>query len=718
MNRHSRWSSFLLGSVLGAAAISSTAAAADKPAAAKQSVAPRRPEVPAAAPGSGLTNPVDLILQPYFATSRITLPQAVDDRTFARRVWLDTIGLLPTPEQLAEFVTDTAPDKRTALVRKLLANKRAYAEHWLTFWNDALRNDYRGTGYIDGGRKQITGWLYAALENNMPFDQFVRELISPNSESEGFIKGIVWRGVVNASQVPPVQAAQNVSQVFLGINLKCASCHDSFINDWKLADAYGLASVFAEGPLEMHHCDQPIGEFAPMKFLFPELGELDAAQPRAERLRRLADVITSRENGRLTRTMVNRLWARLLGRGLVMPVDEMDKEPWNRDLLDWLAADLADQKFDLKQTLERILTSRAYQMPPVGISEDHKAEFVFRGPAVRRLSAEQFVDAVASLTGPAYAAAVAPVNPPTKLDARWIWNDANAAQATAGGRIFLRKTFELPAVPTQAVAVVSADNQLTLFVNGKRLGESREWQKPLRVDLREHLKQGKNVIAVEAINWPDAATKSGLEFSSPNAAGLIFASRIRIGQADSAVEQVFDLGSNATWTWSAELKEGWELPEFNAEAWKPAADLADANGGPWKLSGALQAALAAPAASGVFIRASLANADPLQMALGRSNREQVVTDRPAAATTLQALELTNGETLDRLLKQGGQRCLAEAAGDGSKLIQRVYAQALGRSPSAAESALAAELIGTPPTQAGVEDLLWAIIMLPEFQLIY
>ena len=80
-------------------------------------------------------------------------------------------------------------------------DRRAYADHWLSFWNDLLRNDYAGTGYIDGGRKQITDWLYRALTDNIPYDRFVRELISPSAESEGFIKGIKWRGSVNASQV-------------------------------------------------------------------------------------------------------------------------------------------------------------------------------------------------------------------------------------------------------------------------------------------------------------------------------------------------------------------------------------------------------------------------------------------------------------------------------------------------------------------------------------
>src|SRR6201999_2543926 len=151
----------------------------------------------------------------------IKSPQPVSDRVFARRVYLDAIGLLPPTSELKAFEKSRNPDKRKMLVRELLSRKEAYAQNWLTFWNDLLRNDYRGTGYIDGGREQITQWLYQALVDNKPYDQFVAELVNPSAASEGFAKGIVWRGTVNASQMPQMQAAQNISQVFLGLNLKC-----------------------------------------------------------------------------------------------------------------------------------------------------------------------------------------------------------------------------------------------------------------------------------------------------------------------------------------------------------------------------------------------------------------------------------------------------------------------------------------------------------------
>ena len=270
---------------------------------------------------------------------------------------------------------------------QLLSDNRRYAEHWLTFWNDLLRNDYRGTGYIDGGRKQITRWLYSALATNMPYDRFVATLINPTEESQGFTKGIVWRGAVNASQTPPMQAAQNISQVFMGINLKCASCHDSFVDDWTLADSYGLASVYSEEPLEMVRCDKPTGKFATLKFLYPELGIISADKPRAERLEELAALITQPKNGRLSRTIVNSLWAIFLGRGLVEPIDNMEAAAWNVDVLDWLAEDLVEHGYNLKRTMRQILTSRAYQLPTAPDAPASSVTYQFRGPEVRRLSA-------------------------------------------------------------------------------------------------------------------------------------------------------------------------------------------------------------------------------------------------------------------------------------------------------------------------------------------
>jgi hypothetical protein len=256
-------------------------------------IAPLKPrKVVLPAPVKGREHPIDRIVDAYVAANKAMPPRTMDDATFLRRVHLDLIGQLPAPSELDAFLADRNEHKRERKVQSLLEDSRAYSDHWFTFWNDLLRNDFVGTGYIDGGRKPITVWLYNSLAANKPYDKFVREMIVPTPDSEGFAKGIKWRGAVNASQVVELQFAQNIGQVFFGANLKCASCHDSFIDSWKLDDAYGIAAVIADSPLEVNRCDKPQGRKASAKFLFPELGKIDAVAPKAARLQQLADLIT------------------------------------------------------------------------------------------------------------------------------------------------------------------------------------------------------------------------------------------------------------------------------------------------------------------------------------------------------------------------------------------------------------------------------------------
>ncbi len=486
-----------------------------------------------------LKNPIDRLLSDYFTKNKVTPGPLVDDRTFARRVYLDLNGLLPPVEELEKFVADKSPGKREALVDRLLDRKKAYTEHWLTFWSDMLRNAYRGTGYIDGGRSRIDGWLYASLYENKPYDKFVHDLISGSSGSAGFINGIRWRGNVNESQRREMQAAQNVGQVFMGTNLKCASCHDSFVNQWKLADAYALASVFSDKPLELHRCDKPTGKMAKVGFLYPQLGTIDAKAPRAAKMKQLADMMILPQNGRLSRTVVNRLWANFMGRGIVESVDDLDQPPFSSDLLDWLAKDLTANGYDLKHTMRLICTSRVYQTRAVGAPRPGASAVVFRGPLVKRMSAEMFADAISSLTG--------------------------------------------------------------------------------------------------------------------------------------------------NWSGRAAIK----LPKVSPSKEPP-----------------------------VGIRAALTNEDALTRVLGRPNREQVVTRRESIATTLQAIELTNGKTLDTKLKNGAKRWLNESGKSPGSMIDKIYLAAIGRHPTESERVVAKELVGEKARADGVADLLWALTMLPEFQLIY
>ena len=390
---------------------------------------PRNPPLPVST-RADITNPIDLWVDKYFNTNKISWPQIVDDRIFLRRIYLDVIGMLPSPEEQKEFFNDPRADKRSIKIKQLLARNDDYALHWLTFWNDALRNDYTGTGYITDGRFNVTDWLYKSLQSNKPYDQFVKELISPNKESKGFIEGIRWRGVINASQTTQMQAAQNVSQVFLGLNLKCASCHNSFISDWKLDDAYAFANIFSDSTLEINRCDIPTGKKAGTRILWQQLGEIDSTANRTEKLKQLAEYLTKPANGRLYRTIVNRMWAQLLGRGLIEPVDAMDNEPWSQDLLDWMASDFTNNQYDLKEMIYLITSSKAYQLPSVGINNANmiaNGNYKFAGRLRKRISAEQFIDALSSILTPVYSDSLIKYNPFGKVS----WDKTNQKFARA-----------------------------------------------------------------------------------------------------------------------------------------------------------------------------------------------------------------------------------------------------------------------------------------------
>jgi mono/diheme cytochrome c family protein len=766
---------------------------------------------------------IDNLLASYFAEKGIAFAAPVEDRVFARRIYLDLVGLLPTPEQLDAFLQNPASDKRAQLVRQLLADKRNYADHWLTFWNDLLRNDYKGVGFIDGGRKQISGWLYQALIENKPYDRFVAELVNPSKASEGFSRGIIWRGTVNASMLPPMQAAQNVSQVFLGVNLKCASCHDSFVNDWTLADAYGLAAVYSDEPLELIHCDKPTGKKSAPRFLYPEVGALDPAAPKAERLQRLAEIITGPQNGRLARTLVNRLWARLLGRGLVEPLDDMEQRAWNRDLLDWLAEDFVAHDYDVKRTLEIICTSRAYQLPAVEWPRE-KEEFVFRGPLTRRLTAEQFSDALSALSGDwnrlpsslefdfgasglagglkmpqwiwtgepvelgaqrgsaraarsALADAVknltaaqgkaevaagqggAALEEARKLveqataaaqTAQWYLNDATQLRpAPSPGailpesdrhRVVFRKAFTLPAVPAEAFGAILASQSWQVQVNGREAKAlQRDGFRNGRIalfDLRPLLQAGENVIVLNVsshtekqMNDVERAKFLASLTHLNKVSGTAFYARIELKDSEP-----LQITTDATWRVRRSPEGRWGAVDFADADWALAQPLPagvtpvdegpslqpitrkDFANLPVELGPQLSPVVSTAAHVGE-IRAALLAADPLQVALDRPNREIVTPVRLSVATTLQALELTNGSTLNAKLQKAAVKLAPEAKAAPAAWLEKVYRHALGRAPSPAELGIATEILGEPVSAEGVADFLWSLVNLPEFQLI-
>ena len=693
---------------------------------------PRQVSLPPAT--DGRTNPIDRLLDDYLTKNKLPRPAPIDDATFARRVSLDLVGLLPTPRRLEAFLADSRADKRERYVHELLNDDVAYAEHWLTFWNDLLRNDYTGTGFITGGRKQISRWLYDALATNMPYDQFARELIAPpTADSDGFADGIRWRGEVSAGQTVEIQFAQSVGQSFLGINLKCASCHDSFIDRWKLDEAYGLAAIYANTPLEIHRCDKPIGKKAQASWLFPELGQVDPKAPQPERLKQLAALLTHPENGRFTRTIVNRFWHRLMGRGIVHPVDAMQTAPWNADLLDYLAVQLAEKGYDLKQTLLLIATSQAYQSRCEIVGDDvDERSYVYRGPRAKRLTAEQFVDAVWQLMDRAPTKFDAPllrgkVEPAAitaeVLSGKWIAPQPAETPATGAKPATehtYRAKFTLPTAPQQAVAVMASSDGSSLLVNGKpaATGTPRSASKPILIT--PLLRAGPNefLLTVSPGRAPSNGSAAYIEVRATLADGTLrrfatddlWQSTPHKPDRNGKVVEVVPLKPG-------EVRKPGEAEKTVEPRWSPVVILPTPD---WSAS--LDAEIRSGLVRGSLkvehpVRASLVKSDFLMRSLGRPNRDQIVSVRPSELTTLEAIDLSNGNILADALAAGAPKLLTAHAGKPADLITTVYRAALSRSPTSDELAAATEILGTAPTAKNVEDLLWAVLMLPEFQLV-
>jgi hypothetical protein len=492
---------------------------------------------------------------------------------------------------------------------------------------------------------------------------------------------------VNASQTPEMQAAQNISQVFMGVNLKCASCHNSFISSWKLADAYGMAGIYAGKSLEMVRCDKPMGQIAPVKFLYPELGTINSAAPQEQQRAELAALLTSKSDGRLARVLVNRLWAKLMGRGLVEPTDEMDNKPWDVDLLDWLAWDFAENGYDMRRLMLQIATSNAYQRPAMNLKTERTKDFIFTGPVVKRMSAEQYVDAVSKMTG--------------------VWQQpAQAFRIVKGEPVFASgsQTVVQYKSPLMRSGLADLDFDITgakvlmLIVTDGGNGAGFDW-----ADWGEPRVLGpQGEIKLTDLKWHSATAGYGKVQINKS----IVEKPIRLG------EKTFTngIGTHANSIITYILPEG--VTRFRATAGPDTGATEQP-----KTETSVQMFVVTGGLSLLESRASLALADPLMRALDRPNREQVVTERATTATTLQALELTNGQTLEGMLSQGAEKWALNAKSpDG--VIDGIYMQGLGRLPTAAEKQAAVELVGSPVKKEGVEDLLWTLIMLPEFQLIY
>ena len=610
-------------------------------------IKPRTPPLPA----NPASNPIDKFLTPH--------GDVIEDALFIRRATLDIWGLVPSAEATRQFIA--APD-RERLIDSLLSDKRKYAESWISFWNDLLRND-QGVNYA-GTRKSITPWLLAALENNMPFNKMAFSLLNPTAptDPDGFLTGVNWRGDINASQTPFMQAAQNSAQVFLGVNLKCASCHDSFINKYKLKQSYALAAMFSDtSDLELVRCDAKTGKHTGPEFLFPEVAEKPASNSLADRRKAAAQSFTSPENGRFARTVVNRYWQRLTGRGLVANVDDMDAKPSNPDLLDWLASDFTQHNYDLKYLIKLIMTSRSYGQPATREN-------------LRRMTAEQFADSISEITG------------------EW-------RVSQSGEKAVYAREWELKSTPlTRAMGRPIRDQVFTT-----------------REDAATTLQ------ALELVNGDTLAIvlKRGalrLLGELPDAPQNLFDSR-RMDKGSKPLD-IDITGAKQLWLFvddagcydPARTVAGWLDLKVDGKRVADLTTLSKTTTGTLTTDKVKHEAIVAPVGSLIMYPIEGLGFMRLTGAVGIDDGARSSDINP----NVRFFVFTEKPDLERLLRVSGEppTALPKPSRDPKVLIDRLFWEALSRKPNPREVTVAMKLLAQ---QGGLEDLLWSLIMHPEFQ---
>ena len=340
-----------------------------------------------------------------------------DDATFVRRAFLDAIGTLPSPKQVADFMASKRADKRRRLVEQLLGltgdpnldiHNDQYAAYWTLKWSDLIRNNSTAVG--EQGMWALHNWIKESFRTNKPFDKFVRELVTA--------KGSIYsNGPANFFRINTSSTAltEATAQLFLGVRLECAKCHHHPFERYSQADYYGLAAffsrvtskrseefgLFGRETVVMVRSTGEVSHPRTRKRMMPTplMGE-PTDHPLDRRLP-LADWLTAKDNELFAKSIVNRYVGYLLGRGLVEPIDDMrsTNPPSNVAMLDFLAAEFVKSDFNLKQLMRVIMTSHLYQRSSTPLPTNQSDRRFFSHYRVKRLAAEPLLDAVDQATG-------------------------------------------------------------------------------------------------------------------------------------------------------------------------------------------------------------------------------------------------------------------------------------------------------------------------------
>ena len=339
-----------------------------------------------------------------------------EDAEFLRRVHLDLTGKIPTPEEVLDFLKDGSSNKRQKKI-DLLLDSDAYLDYWSGLWVNWLIGR-REDG--DDRRIGLTFWVRDALTKNMPYNQFVQELIAADGELRDNGAG----NYIMRYERSPVFLTSHTSRLFLGLPMQCAECHDHKTEVWSQEDFYGIAAFFAgidsqrKGNIQMmdtagneRRMDNFLITNKPENSIWVErlekqvrprfLGGTEYKGSLLKKREALAQWMTDKSNPYFSQAIVNRIWQRFMGRAFVEPVDGFGEEnqPTNPELLKSLAKDFVIYNYDLQHLMRTILNSEAYQRTSQTNESNKDDQLYYSHAYVKPLSAEQFFYSVLQATG-------------------------------------------------------------------------------------------------------------------------------------------------------------------------------------------------------------------------------------------------------------------------------------------------------------------------------
>ena len=360
-------------------------------------------------------NFIDRLVFERLEKLRIAPSELCDDETFLRRVTLDLVGRPPTPQEYAEFVAGAGTDKRARKIDALLATDD-FADYQAALWAEQLRvigGNYSTGATVIKAADRFSNWIREQIRKDRPLNEFVAEMTSASGPNIANGPVNLYTMLVHKPQVDPKMLAADFSQVFLGVQIQCAECHNHPFDRWTMDDYYGFVSFFTGvrrkagveprekrifWDVKSNPAVSPVdGRARPAK----TLGAIEPVSGQGDPRGALAQWLTSPENSIFAKNMANRTWAHFLGRGVVEPIDDMrvSNPPSNAPLLDGLAHRLVELRFDLRSFVRDICNSRVYQLSAQPTASNAKDTRQFSHAKLRRLRADVLLDSIVAVTG-------------------------------------------------------------------------------------------------------------------------------------------------------------------------------------------------------------------------------------------------------------------------------------------------------------------------------